>query len=159
MLRYLYIKQLEIPGEKTLGIFISGCQVQCKGCPTRELWEDKGTVLGLTELQYLLNQYPDITCLCLYGGTHDIDGLIELFMYAHKRIKTAWYCGLDMLPKDKKGIMFYLDYLRLGHYDAELGGLNSPTTNQCFYKIYPDGDGVIMADNTKDFWKDDTVQG
>ncbi|HIR81761.1 MAG TPA: anaerobic ribonucleoside-triphosphate reductase activating protein, partial [Candidatus Limiplasma merdipullorum] len=28
-----------------------------------------------------------------------------------------------------------LDYLKLGHYDERLGGLDSPTTNQRFFRI------------------------
>lgn len=124
----------EIPDETSLAIAISGCQIQCKGCHSRDFWEDKGIVLGMTEFQWLLNQNQGITCVLLLGGEHDIDTLTELFMYAHKRMKTAWYCGLDMIPKDKLGILQYLDFCKLGHYDMELGGLNSPTTNQRLYQ-------------------------
>lgn len=136
MLKYLYCKELfaEIPEEITLGVSISGCTIHCKGCHSRDLWEDKGIILGMTEFQWLLNQHPGISCVLLLGGEHDIDGLIELFMYAHKRVKTAWYCGLDQIPKDKYGILNYLDYCKLGHYDQELGGLDSPTTNQRLYE-------------------------
>ena len=137
MLKYLYYKEVfkEVPDEITLGISISGCTIHCKGCHSRELWEDKGTPLTQECLEHLLKEHQGITCLCLFGGEHDIDALTELFMYAHKRIKTAWYCGLDAIPKNKKGIIDYLDYLKLGHYDMELGGLNSPTTNQRLYKV------------------------
>lgn len=137
MLKYLYVKEIfkEIPSEITLGISISGCQIRCVGCHSRELWEDKGIILGMTEFQWLLNQHTGITCVCLFGGEHDIDSLIELFMYAHKRVKTAWYCGLDRIPDNKKGILQYLDYLKLGHYDQELGGLDSLTTNQKLYLV------------------------
>ena len=137
MLKYLYYKEVfnEVPDEITLGISISGCQIRCKGCHSRELWEDKGIILGMTEFQWLLNQHTGITCVCLFGGEHDIDSLIELFMYAHKRVKTAWYCCLDAIPKNKKGIIDYLDYLKLGHYDIELGGLDSSNTNQRLYKV------------------------
>lgn len=143
MLKYLYCKEIfaEVPSEITMGVSISGCQIRCQGCHSRELWEDKGTLLTIEELQNLLNKHKGITTLLLLGGEHDIDTLIELFQYAYKKVKTAWYCGLDMIPKDKLGIMQYLDYLKLGHYDHELGGLNSPTTNQRFYQIEHQGDG------------------
>lgn len=143
MLKYLYCKEVfaEVPGEIALGISISGCLIHCNGCHSRELWEDKGTPLTVEELQRLLDAHKGITCLCILGGEHDIDSLIELFMYAHKRIKTAWYCGLDMIPEDKLGIMQYLDFVKLGHYDHELGGLDSSTTNQKFYQIEHQGDG------------------
>ena len=143
MLKYLYCKEIfaEIPSEITLGVSISGCQIRCKGCHSRELWEDKGTPLTIDELQSLLDKHKGITTLLLLGGEADIDSLIELFQYAYKKVRTAWYCGLDLIPKDKLGIIQYLDFLKTGHYDQELGGLTSPTTNQRFYKIEHLGNG------------------
>lgn len=136
MLKYIYCKEIfrEIPGEISLGLSISGCHIHCVGCNQRELWEDKGTPLDVETLCGLLNQHNGITCLLLLGGEHDIDALTELFMYAHKRVKTAWYCGLDRIPKDKIGILEHLDYCKLGHFDIELGGLDSPITNQRLYQ-------------------------
>ena len=157
MLKYIYCKEVfsEVPGEISLGISISGCQIHCKGCHSRELWEDKGTHLTIEELQSLLDKHQGITCVCLLGGEHDIDSLTELFMYAHERIKTAWYCGLDMIPKDKVGILEYIDFVKIGHYDQELGGLNSPTTNQKFYKVesHSNNDSVKVTDITSIFHK------
>lgn len=142
MLKYLKVQELfqEVPGEITLGISISGCTIHCKGCHSRELWEDKGESLDVETLCGLLNQHEGITCLCLFGGEHDIDALTELFMYAHKRVKTAWYSGLDRLPKDKHGILQFLDFYKEGHFDYELGGLDSPTTNQKLYHITHPGE-------------------
>ena len=156
MLKYLYCKEVfsEIPGEISLGISISGCTIHCKGCHSRELWEDKGEPLDVETLCGLLNQHNGITCLCLFGGEADIDALTELFMYAHKRVKTAWYCGLDMIPQDKLGVIQYLDFLKIGHYDMELGGLDSPSTNQRLYKIEHQGDhNWGHTDITHLFWK------
>lgn len=142
MLKYLKVQELfqEVPGEITLGISISGCTIHCKGCHSRELWEDKGESLDVETLCGLLNQHNGVTCLCLFGGEHDIDALTELFMYAHKRVKTAWYSGLDRLPKDKHGILQFLDFYKEGHFDYELGGLDSPTTNQKLYHITHPGE-------------------
>jgi anaerobic ribonucleoside-triphosphate reductase activating protein len=83
------------------------------------------------------------------GGEHDINSLIELFIYAHKRVKTAWYCGLDMIPKDKIGILDYLDFVKIGRFDLDLGPLNSSTTNQKFYEIKRGK----LYDCTNIFWK------
>lgn len=140
MLNYLYCKEVfrEIPNEIALGISISGCQIHCPACNQRELWEDKGTPLDTQCLEHLLKAHKGITCLLLLGGEHNIDALTELFMHAHKRVKTAWYCGLDMIPKNKRGILEYLDYCKLGHYDPVAGGLDSPTTNQHLYQYSRD---------------------
>lgn len=156
MLRYLYVKEVfsEVPGEISLGISISGCQIHCHGCHSRELWEDKGTPLTIEHLQQLLDTHKGITCLLLLGGEHDIDSLIELFQYAHRRVKTAWYCGLDLVPKDKLDILQYLDYVKIGHYDHELGGLDSPTTNQRFFKLHTlPNDIISKEDITHQFQK------
>lgn len=137
MLKYLWTKEVfqEVPDEMSLAIAISGCTIHCKGCHSRELWEDRGDTLDVETLCGLLNQHQGITALLLMGGEHDIDALTELFMYAHKRLKTAWYSGLDRLPKEHQGILQYLDFYKEGHFDIELGGLSSPTTNQKLYHI------------------------
>ena len=156
MLKYAYCKEVfkEVPGEITLGISISGCTIKCRGCHSRDLWEDKGTPLDVEELDRLLKQHQGITCLLLLGGEHDIDALTALFMSAHKKIKTAWYCGLDILPKNHQGIIQYLDFIKLGHFDMELGGLDSPTTNQHLYQIEHQGDGNYWrTDITHLFWE------
>lgn len=139
MLKYLYSKQVfrEIPDEFSYAVEFSGCTLHCKGCHSRELWEDKGIPFAKENIDIILKENKGITCLLLMGGEHAIGELIELFMYAHRKIKTAWYCGLDMIPKDKLGILDYLDFCKLGHYDMELGGLDCPTTNQRLYQFSP----------------------
>ena len=143
MLKYLYTDVVcaEIPDELSLALAISGCEIHCKGCHSRELWEDKGTPLTIETIDELLELERGVSCLLLMGGERDIDTLTEIFMHFHKKIKTAWYCGLDMVPKEKHGIVEYLDYLKTGHYDQELGGLDSPTTNQRLYKLEHQGNG------------------
>ena len=139
----------------SLAVGISGCNIHCEGCHSRELWEDKGTPLTIEEIDRLLKKHQGISTLLLMGGERDIDALIELFMYARKKVRTAWYCGLDMVPKEKIGILQYLDYLKTGHYDHDLGGLDSPTTNQRLYRIEHQGDGNYWeTDITHLFWKD-----
>ena len=150
----------EVPDQTSLAIAISGCQIHCCGCHSRELWEDKGEPLTIEAVEELLKLEKGVTCLLLLGGEHDIDGLTRILMRFYKEIKTAWYCGLDMIPKDKVYILQYLDFVKIGHYDHELGGLDSPTTNQKFYRIehYPDGD-YKMIDMTPRFWRKQEAAG
>lgn len=144
----------EIPDEISLAISISGCTIHCFGCHSRELWEDKGEPLTIEAVDELLKLERGVTTLLLMGGERDIDALMPILMHFYKKVKTAWYCGLDMIPKDKVYILQYLDYVKIGHYDHELGGLDSPTTNQRFYRIehHPDGD-YKMIDMTSRFWR------
>lgn len=157
MLKYLYYSEIfkEIPGEITLGISISGCQIRCPGCHSRELWEDKGKPLDWPTLHTLIHLHHGITCVCLFGGERDIDTLADLFYHARKYVKTAWYCGLDFIPKNKVGILRYLDFYKIGHYDQELGGLDSPATNQRLYKItHISDEEYIETDITKQLQKE-----
>lgn len=145
MLKYLYTQVVfsEIPNEVTLGVSISGCQIHCKGCHSRDLWEDKGTPLTIKEIDKLLSNNQGVTCLLLLGGERDIDSLTTLFAHVYNtypNIRTAWYCGLDQIPKNHLNIMQFLNYVKIGHYDPELGPLTSPTTNQKLYHIEYQGE-------------------
>jgi anaerobic ribonucleoside-triphosphate reductase activating protein len=155
MLKYLYHKEVfaEIPNEISLAVAITGCRIHCYGCHSRELWEDKGMVLDVHTIDHLLYLHKGISCMLFMGGEHELEELKKLIEYAHTRIKTAWYCGLDRIPKEHQDIIKHLDYLKTGHYDQELGGLDSPTTNQRLYKIEHEGDICKQIDITSMFWK------
>lgn len=165
MLKYKYASVVfsEIPSEITLAISITGCTIRCNGCHSRELWEDTGTPLTGQELDRLLDENKGVTTVLLLGGEHDIDYLAKLFFWIYSKgiaqPKTAWYCGLDFISKDKEYILQYLDYLKLGHYDPELGGLDSPTTNQRLYSIEHQGDGNYWTnDITYKFWRNANIR-
>ena len=149
-MKYLFeaVTFSEVPDEVALCISISGCTIHCQGCHSRELWEDNGIPLTIEELQRLLDKHRGITCLCLLGGERDMDSLTELFQYAYQRVRTAWYCGLDSIPRNKLDILQYLDWVKVGHYDQELGGLDSPATNQRFYKVDHKGSEWSLVDKT-----------
>lgn len=155
MLKYLYCKEVftEIPNEIALGISISGCKIRCPECHSKDLWENKGKELDVKELERLLQEHKGVTVLLLLGGEHDIDSIIELLKYAHNSILTAWYCGLDKVPENKKEIYLYLDWIKLGHYDSKLGGLDSPTTNQRLYRVIHGVIHNVYSWNTIDITK------
>lgn len=58
---------------------------------------------------------------------------IFLREYKAKHIKVGWYSGKNALPKNCA--LQHFDYIKLGAYNENLGGLNSKNTNQRFYKI------------------------
>lgn len=157
MLKYLYCKEVfkEVPNEISLGISISGCQIRCQGCHSRELWEDKGVLLTPIELDKLIEEHEGITCVLFLGGEADIDILTSLCARIKKvhKLLTAWYCGLDRIPKSKMGIKKFLDYYKTGHYDMELGGLDCATTNQRLYRIFHLKEEDTELDITKQLQK------
>lgn len=140
MLRYgnYNIVFQEIPGEVTLAINLSNCPYRCESCHSSYLREDVGDVLDESALGNLLERYgKSITCLCFMGGDIDPIGVERLYIWVKGKteggIKTGWYSGREALPGTVSANSF--DYIKLGPYVKELGGLGSPTTNQRFCKV------------------------
>lgn len=143
-MKYLYCKEVfsEVPGEITLALSISNCQIKCKGCNQKELWEDIGSILDSSVLKTLLRRHRGITCVLFMGsGNKEYQVLNSLAMEAHKNgLKVAVYLGEDNIPEelDKS----YFDYIKIGHWDTSKGGLDSPTTNQKMYFLEHQEDGT-----------------
>ncbi len=150
MLKYTDTKVVfaEIPDEITLAINISNCPCHCKGCHSPYLAEDIGEELSLSNLITLYDRNKGITCISLMGGDSDpsyIDVLAE-FIKNILKLKVAWYSGRQELSKDID--LGNFDFIKLGPYIPEKGGLDSRTTNQRFYHIV---DGILI-DKTELFW-------
>jgi anaerobic ribonucleoside-triphosphate reductase activating protein len=140
MLRFLSYNIVfqEVPGEVSLAINISNCPNGCKGCHSLYLQEDKGDILDESVIDALLVKYGDaVTCICFMGGDADPLAVENLSCYIRKstdsELKTAWYSGKARLQENCSITNF--DYLKLGPYVESLGGLDSPDTNQRFYRI------------------------
>lgn len=151
----------EFPGETTLAINLTNCPHHCDGCHSPHLWKDEGTPLTIDELSKLIDPIKDnITCIGFMGGDADFNELIKLVgvaRYVYPSLKMGWYSGNDFWSDE---MMQLFNYVKFGSYKKELGGLNSPTTNQVMYKhiyngIYPHDSTFDMWLNiTKYFWKD-----
>lgn len=142
----------EIPNEVSLAINISNCPNHCKGCHSPYLMEDKGEILDENTLNRLLEKYGSaITCVCFMGGDSNPLEVEQLAAFlktkSHYQIKTGWYSGKTSLPANCS--MMNFDYIKLGPYIEQLGGLNSASTNQRFYRIQNNE----MIDMTNIFYK------
>lgn len=126
----------EVPGETTLSINITECPHHCVGCHSQYLAESIGNFLE-DDIDELLNKYSGlISCVCLMGGDQKIDSLNRILkkiklVYG---LKTCVYSGNDNMGVFHTSIQ-WLDYLKIGHYEERLGGLDSKFTNQKFYRI------------------------
>ena len=131
----------EVPEEVTLAINISNCPNQCPGCHSKYLWENIGKDLDMNELDRLVSQYKTgITCVCFMGGDaepKEVSDLAKHLKTSNKDLKLAWYSGKNDLPENISTEHF--DYIKLGRYMAELGPLDSVTTNQRMIKRLADG--------------------
>ena len=124
----------EVPDEVTLAINISGCPHRCEGCHSKYLWEYEGNYIS-DDLDDLIEKYKGlITCVCFMGGDQNLREVIQCFKTIKSYgLKTCLYSGLDELPPHMPSGVF--DYIKLGHYDNQLGGLDKLTTNQIFLQL------------------------
>jgi len=123
----------EVPNEVSLAINISGCPYKCRGCHSEYLWEYKGNYL-CDDLFGLIEKYKGlITCVCFMGGDQNPSDLLYCFHIVKQfGLKICLYSGNDD-EASLAQLASHCDYLKVGHYDEHLGGLDSPTTNQKFY--------------------------
>ena len=130
----------EIPDEITLAVNISRCPNRCPGCHSPWLWEDVGEPMTDEMVLTLVGKYSAaITCFCFMGGDSDpseVSRLASLVKKAYPHLRTAWYSGRETVPEGFD--IAALDYLKLGPYIEERGGLKSPGTNQKLYRIASD---------------------
>lgn len=128
----------EVPNEISLAFNISGCPHHCDGCHSQHLWEYKGELLS-EDIQSIIEQYKEyISCVCFMGGDQNIEELESLCSVIKNEynLKTCVYSGEDNINIFQKMICNNtLDYLKIGRYMKDRGGLNRTSTNQKMYKI------------------------
>ena len=146
----------EFLNEIALCINISNCSFHCKGCHSPELWEDIGTELTIQELSKLINSNKGITCIGFMGGIPEKVNTLACYIYFEHKLKVGWYWGGNNIPKEINTQWF--DYIKVGPYIKELGGLDNPNTNQKFYAKGKhlhkmDANPNMLYDVTYKFWK------
>jgi len=122
----------EVPNEISLCFSITGCKVGCKGCHSTELWQAKNgmALTNQTFIQWLKKYQGLISCVVFFGGEWQASALIEKLLIAKNfGLKTCLYSGEQYIDLN---ISQHLDFLKTGKWQAELGGLDSSTTNQVF---------------------------
>lgn len=127
----------EVPDEISLAFNISGCTHRCPDCHSKYLWEYKGCYLG-EDLLKVLSIYKDyISCVCFMGGDQNLEELYDLCEKVKSEgLKVCVYSGANDI-KIFKGFIHnsIIDYIKIGSYKQEYGGLDSTNTNQKMYKV------------------------
>ena len=131
-----YITTQDVPDELALAISLSGCPIHCKGCHSAFTWDPFfGELLTDDMFRNIIKKNKYASCVLFYGGEWQLERLLELIEIAKEyRLKVCLYTGLELEKVDKK-LIDVLDYLKVGPYIEQLGGLNKKTTNQKMYKI------------------------
>lgn len=138
----------EIPDEVTLAVNITNCPNHCAGCHSPHLHNDIGFQLDENEIDGLLERYGrQITCFCFMGGDSTPQEVARLAAYVRRKasLKVAWYSGKNQLPDT----FSVFDYVKIGPYRPEFGGLKSRNTNQ---RLFRNSAGKPV-DITMRFWK------
>lgn len=138
----------EVPDETTLSFSISNCPHKCPGCHSAYLAEDIGIPLEDVLKDRLDYHEGLITCVLFMGGDDGTqeDSLVRCAKYCKERgYKTALYSGAENIPEH---LWNHFDYVKIGPYRQELGGLDSKTTNQRMYKNV----SGKWVDITSKFW-------
>lgn len=144
----------EVPGHISLALNLTGCRHHCPGCHSRHLWQDTGIPL-LPALPAFLTRYQGlVSCICFMGGEQNISQLL-LAMFAAKR--EGYHICLYTGSPDIRRMVHYFgslcDYIKVGEYDQQRGGLASPTTNQRMYALEHTGNTVTLTDITSTFFR------
>lgn len=140
----------EVPDETSLVILVGDCPHRCPGCHSPELWQAKGDDLE-AKLDSIIDQYQDvITCVCFMGDGRDRQAMERCFKRVQNRgFKAAIYSGYETTVYD----LAHLDYIKIGEYKKDLGGLDKPTTNQRLYSIKNE----ILSDQTVCFRRKELI--
>jgi anaerobic ribonucleoside-triphosphate reductase activating protein len=125
----------EVPNEISLCFLVTGCPLRCPGCHSADSWNASiGTDLTIPHLENLLDQCRStITCVCFLGGEWQEKRFLELCRWSQGQgLKTCLYTGLEDVNAELKSV---LDFLKVGPYLKDKGGLSSQTTNQRFINV------------------------
>lgn len=118
----------EIPDKVTLAINITNCQNNCYGCHSSYLRSDIGEELTDDKITQLIEDNKGIDCVVLMGEGDDHQRIIEIGnRIKQENLLVGVYSGRNEVEDE-----YYLtfDYIKLGPYIEEFGGLDKKTTNQ-----------------------------
>ncbi len=135
----------EVPNEIALSFTITGCKIRCDGCHSPYLWKTgTGSELSDDVLIDNLNKYKNvISCILFMGGEWEEDFLHKVNVCKDNGFKVALYTGLS-LDEVSDAIIESLDYIKVGKWIKELGGLCNKETNQRLIDL---SDNKIMNDH------------
>lgn len=122
----------EVPDKICFTFFVSGCKNNCKNCSWKDKFE-KNYDLDLKKFETEIKEKIGYVDVIVFLGGEWLDDFIDYLKIAKNNgFDTCLYTGLDDVSKE---IKINLDYLKVGKYIEELGGLFSKTTNQRFYDL------------------------
>lgn len=140
-IRYKYIEHERTEDAPFIGALICSiiCDFNCKNC-FNQYWKSSEIFVKCSHKiikEIKDNPFNEGIILSGLEWSNQPQELRNLLYFAKKsNLKTCLYTGLETVEAVGSILNFkYLDFLKTGKYNKELGGLNSPLTNQRFYDI------------------------
>lgn len=127
----------EVPDHISLFIELGQCKQHCEGCHSPHLWEDMETLTPLETICIEATQAvaKGANAIVLMGGTTNkgvtSENLVEIVKALSQIAPVCLYSGTDNIVA---GTLEFLTWLKVGSYQKDLGGLDSPKTNQKFFR-------------------------
>ena len=131
----------EVPDHTTVFISIGQCLRRCEGCHSKDyLWVQNDNLLTpLFKIIKAIEKRVVAGCnaICVMGGDYNKGVTPDTLKHLLSELSDiAPVCLYTSGTKEEADIYLpYLKWLKTGSYEANLGGLSSPTTNQRFYEI------------------------
>lgn len=138
----------ELPDRIAVYLELGNCLLECEGCHSNHLWYSKNPITEADKMTHLKDiidyvwqqKKKGADAVVIMGGSHNkmcITNLIKLIKACYVFLPVGLYVGLEdnsELVKDVLKKIPELTWLKTGGYKKELGGLDSPKTNQKFYR-------------------------
>lgn len=123
----------EVPNEVSLSFAIAGCSNNCKNCSWQNVKMQRKPLSANVFENYLKKYKGLASCVVFLGGDWKPRTLLNRLKKAKEYgFKTCLYTGKNDVSAEIKE---QLDYLKVGPYIEELGGLASEKTNQKFIEV------------------------
>jgi len=133
----------EIPGEIALYFEVGNCECHCKGCHSNYLW-DTNLSTPMKNPEYIFNivrKYKDdVTAILFMGGNRNGMDFLTFLEEVVKPIKENTYKDIGIYlgsweALDVSYAATYCRWIKVGLYQKDKGGLDSPITNQLFLEV------------------------
>lgn len=162
----------EIPDKTAVYFELGDCNAHCKGCHSPELQEPfrlhDDRYVSINDCMKYADEQLDkgANAIVVLGGTKTYTDfpLIPLLKALGTLAPVCLYSGSDSVQTERmRAVEAGCQWLKVGSYQADKGGLMSKKTNQRFYEIFPcyrkDAYDLIIdkeydfIDNTYMFWE------
>ena len=123
----------EVPDHISLTISVKGCGLKCDGCSWKGLTHFEEFTLPDLE-NILIKNNKKISAVCFLGGEWEsnIDKYFDLVKKYEKIL--CLYTGKELEELDETFVN-KLDFIKVGNWLEEKGGLNNKDTNQKYIDI------------------------